>query len=145
MQLTIDSNDELADVLRVVGAMYDVHVEVVDTDASAAQSPAAQEEAQGEEEAAPAAAQGEAGAGEQEEAGAEAEAPAEEETGGRRRRGGAPADRAAARGGRGARGGRSQAVDMKAVRAWAREAGYDVSDRGRLPARLVEEYQAAQG
>ncbi len=46
----------------------------------------------------------------------------------------------------GARGGRKTAtVDTGAVRAWARENGYDIKDRGRVPAELVAKYQAATG
>jgi hypothetical protein len=42
------------------------------------------------------------------------------------------------------RGGRRPStVDTVAVRAWARENGYDIKDRGRVPADLVEKYQAA--
>jgi hypothetical protein len=48
--------------------------------------------------------------------------------------------RPAARGGR-----RPSAVDTVAVRAWARENGYDIKDRGRVPADLVARYQAANG
>jgi hypothetical protein len=48
--------------------------------------------------------------------------------------------RAGARGGR-----RTSAVDTVAVRAWARENGYDIKDRGRVPADLVAKYQAATG
>jgi hypothetical protein len=36
-------------------------------------------------------------------------------------------------------------VDTVAVRAWARENGYDIKDGGRVPAELVTEYQAAVG
>jgi hypothetical protein len=44
----------------------------------------------------------------------------------------------------GARGGRRpSAVDTGAVRAWARENGHDIKDRGRVPAELVAKYQAA--
>jgi hypothetical protein len=43
----------------------------------------------------------------------------------------------------GARGGRR--VDTVAVRAWARENGFDIKDRGRVPAELVAKYQAATG
>jgi hypothetical protein len=49
-------------------------------------------------------------------------------------------------GARGARGGRrSSTADTGAVRAWARENGYDIKDRGRVPADLVAKYQAATG
>lgn len=34
-------------------------------------------------------------------------------------------------------------ADTKAIRKWARANGYDVSDRGRIPADVVEAYTAA--
>ena len=37
------------------------------------------------------------------------------------------------------------AVDTAKVREWARESGYDIKDRGRVPADLVAKYQAAAG
>src|ERR1700722_6138169 len=47
---------------------------------------------------------------------------------------------------RGPRGGRgSSPADTGAVRAWAQENGYDIKDRGRVPADLVAKYQAATG
>jgi DNA-binding LacI/PurR family transcriptional regulator len=33
--------------------------------------------------------------------------------------------------------------DTKAIREWARNAGYDVSDRGRIPADVMQAYAAA--
>jgi len=57
-----------------------------------------------------------------------------------RRRAAAPA----ARGGRG-RAGRSATPDVKAVRAWARTNGYQVSDRGRIPNTVVAAYQNGVG
>jgi nucleoid-associated protein Lsr2 len=50
------------------------------------------------------------------------------------------ARRAAGRSGR-----KPSSVDTVAVRAWARENGYDIKDRGRVPADLVAKYQAANG
>jgi len=50
------------------------------------------------------------------------------------------ARRAAGRGGR-----KASSADTVAVRAWARENGYDIKDRGRVPADLVAKYQAANG
>lgn len=35
-------------------------------------------------------------------------------------------------------------TNAREVRAWARTAGVDVSDRGRVSAKVVEEYRAAQ-
>lgn len=37
----------------------------------------------------------------------------------------------------------SDKVDVQAVRAWARQQGRTVSDRGRLPQSLIEEYRQA--
>ena len=37
----------------------------------------------------------------------------------------------------------SGAVDTKAVRAWAASNGVSVSNRGRIPAQIVEQYRAA--
>jgi nucleoid-associated protein Lsr2 len=46
----------------------------------------------------------------------------------------------------GVRGGRKPAAaDTVAVRAWARENGIDIKDRGRVPADIVARYQAATG
>ena len=46
----------------------------------------------------------------------------------------------------GARPGRkASAMDTVAVRAWARENGFEIKDRGRVPADLVAKYQAATG
>src|SRR5215469_1550307 len=52
------------------------------------------------------------------------------------------------RAGRGAgRAGRSagSALNTTEIRNWAREQGYDIKDRGRVPADLVAKYQAATG
>ena len=47
---------------------------------------------------------------------------------------------------RAARGrGAGHAIDTAKVREWARESGYDIKDRGRVPADLVAKYQAAVG
>lgn len=41
------------------------------------------------------------------------------------------------------RGGRPDpSVDTAAVREWARKEGYEVSDRGRIPAQIVDAYKA---
>jgi len=44
---------------------------------------------------------------------------------------------------RGARN--SSATDTVAVRSWARENGYDIKERGRVPANLVAKYREATG
>jgi hypothetical protein len=48
---------------------------------------------------------------------------------------------------RGPRGRRSGAstVDTAKVREWAKGHGYDIKERGRVPANVVEKYQAAVG
>ena len=46
--------------------------------------------------------------------------------------------------GRVSRGGGS-ALNTTEIRNWARENGYDIKDRGRVPADLVAKYQAATG
>lgn len=47
------------------------------------------------------------------------------------------------------RGGRSTRpksdLDLGAIREWARANGHTVSDRGRVPANIVDEYRAAAG
>jgi hypothetical protein len=53
---------------------------------------------------------------------------------------GGAARRGSARAGR-----KPSSVDTVAVRAWARENGYDIKERGRVPADLVAKYQAATG
>ncbi len=49
--------------------------------------------------------------------------------------------------GKSRRGGRTRGpvLDTVAIRNWARENGYEVRDRGRVPADLVAKYQAATG
>jgi hypothetical protein len=42
-------------------------------------------------------------------------------------------------------GRRPSTVDTVAVRTWARENGYDIKDRGRVPADLVSKYREATG
>ena len=51
------------------------------------------------------------------------------------------AGRAAGRAGRGT----GSALNTTEIRNWAREQGYDIKDRGRVPADLVAKYQAATG
>jgi hypothetical protein len=49
----------------------------------------------------------------------------------------------ARRASRGRRGG--AAIDTTAVRAWAREQGMEVKERGRVPANIVEKYKTTVG
>jgi len=42
-------------------------------------------------------------------------------------------------------GRRPSSIDTVAVRAWARENGYDIKERGRIPSDLVAKYKAAAG
>ncbi len=57
---------------------------------------------------------------------------------------GGSARRAGRAAGRASRGGGS-ALNTTEIRNWAREQGYDIKDRGRVPADLVAKYQAATG
>ena len=41
--------------------------------------------------------------------------------------------------------GAGSALNTTEIRTWAREQGYDIKDRGRVPADLVAKYQAATG
>jgi hypothetical protein len=56
---------------------------------------------------------------------------------------------ASRRAGRGAAGragrGAGSTVNTTEIRNWARENGFDIKDRGRVPADLVAKYQAATG
>lgn len=47
------------------------------------------------------------------------------------------------RGGAGRKSASTSGVDTKAVREWARNNGHEVSERGRVPATLVQAYEAA--
>ncbi|MET9019777.1 histone-like nucleoid-structuring protein Lsr2 [Actinopolymorpha singaporensis] len=38
-------------------------------------------------------------------------------------------------------GGSARKPETAEIRAWARDQGYDVSDRGRIPAEIIEAYQ----
>jgi hypothetical protein len=51
----------------------------------------------------------------------------------------------AAKRGRGNRRGRASSADTARVREWAREKGYDIKERGRIPADIVVKYEAARG
>jgi hypothetical protein len=53
---------------------------------------------------------------------------------------GGTARRAGTRGGR-----KSSAIDTVAVRAWARQNGYEIKERGRVPADIVAKYREAAG
>jgi nucleoid-associated protein Lsr2 len=57
---------------------------------------------------------------------------------------GGGARRAGRTAGRASRGAGS-ALNTTEIRNWAREQGYDIKDRGRVPADLVAKYQAATG
>jgi len=39
----------------------------------------------------------------------------------------------------------ADAADTAKIREWARESGYDIKERGRVPANVVEKYKAAAG
>lgn len=65
--------------------------------------------------------------------------------GGRAARGrGRSAGRASSGSGRGSKAAASGKADTAEIRAWAKEQGYEVSDRGRIPGDVVEAYQNAR-
>jgi hypothetical protein len=125
VRLTIDSNEPLDEVIKVLGAMYGVALVVSDAETGTAPPPVADVDAPP-----PPAAKEET---------ASRSAPAAEETSTPRRK--RPSRRRAPRAGRTA----GDRVDNAAIRAWARENGYTVSDRGRVPAIIVAAYREAQG
>ncbi|MEG3614572.1 Lsr2 family protein [Isoptericola haloaureus] len=43
----------------------------------------------------------------------------------------------------GPRRGRTDRAQLQKIREWARENGHEVNDRGRIPARVLEAYEAA--
>ncbi|WP_435270938.1 histone-like nucleoid-structuring protein Lsr2 [Streptomyces sp. 1222.5] len=47
--------------------------------------------------------------------------------------------------GRGAGAGKGGSEDTAAIRAWAKEQGYEVNDRGRVPSTIREAYAKANG
>ncbi len=57
---------------------------------------------------------------------------------------GGSARRAGRTAGRASRG-TGSSLNTTEIRNWAREQGYDIKDRGRVPADLVAKYQAATG
>ncbi|GAB2573682.1 Lsr2 family protein [Streptomyces capparidis] len=59
------------------------------------------------------------------------------------RKTGGRAGRGRGRGGRGASGGGGSSQDTAKIRAWAKENGYEVNDRGRVPASIREAYEKA--
>ncbi len=123
MKLTIDSTEALEDTLRLVGALYNVTLEVAanpagDTGSSTNSSTSTSS-------AAPRAST------------ATSRAPRTARTTRKRKR---PATGRA----RSAASGRGQ-VDTATVRAWARENGYETADRGRVPAAVLTAYQQAVG
>ena len=62
---------------------------------------------------------------------------------GHRVSGSARRSRATTAAGRGRRRGRGAAADTPAIREWARQSGYEVSDRGRISQGLRDAYAAA--
>jgi hypothetical protein len=48
------------------------------------------------------------------------------------------------RGGRSGRRSQQRHQKLQAARVWLRERGHEISDRGRIPRRLLDEFEAAQ-
>lgn len=115
MRISIDSTEPLEDVIRVVGAMYDVTLMVATTDDAAVTVPA-------RTSAGP-------------DGSRTAKGKASRGRGTRRGRAGTRAQS----------GSRIAAASNEAVRSWARENGLTVSDHGRIPAVVLTAYREAQG
>jgi Lsr2 len=114
LKLTIDSAEALEDTLRVVGALYNVTLTV-------SAKPAAGTGSSASSSATPRAST------------ATSRAPRKGQTAQKRTR---PASRRA----RSAANGRGR-VDTATVRAWARDNGYEIAGRGRVPATVLTAYQ----
>jgi Lsr2 len=115
LKVTIDSSEPLTDTLRVVGALYNVTLEVAG-DAESVTSPS---DTAGKASS-PAVAKPRTG---------RARAPRKSTTGRRARSGASKAGSAS----------------TSTVRAWARENGYAIADRGRVPAEVVAAYRKSRG
>jgi len=109
MQLTIDSNEPLDHVLRVVGSLYGVNLVVADQSGQGPAEPAALPE----------------------------DTPSQPRAS-RPRGAKKAASKTPPRSGRTADGGSKP--DLTAVRQWARDNGYAVSDRGRVPNSVLAAY-----
>jgi hypothetical protein len=118
LKLTIDSAEALEDTLRVVGALYNVTLEV-------SANPAGGTGSSTSSSATPLAST------------ATSRAPRKARTAQNRKR---PTSRRA----RSTANGRGR-VDTAIVRAWARDNGYEIADRGRVPATVLTAYQQAGG
>jgi hypothetical protein len=117
LKLTIDSTEALEDTLRVVGALYNVTLNVSDNPAAGTRSSTSSTTAAAST--------------------ATSRAPRKGQTAQKRKR---PARRPA----RSAVNGRGR-VDTATVRAWARNNGYEIADRGRVPTAVLTAYQQAGG
>jgi hypothetical protein len=122
MRVTIDSTEPLDEVIKVLSAMYGVTLVVSDAEPATVSPQVADTDTAPPSTAAD-----------------EPTEPAAEGTPTPRRK--RPPRRRAPRAGRTAR----DRVDNAEIRSWARENGYTVSDRGRVPATIVAAYREAQG
>jgi hypothetical protein len=125
VRVTIDSTEPLDEVLKVLGAMYGVTLVVYDATPGTVPPPVADTDTPPPSSAA-------------EEGAAPPSFTAAEETPTPRRK--RPSRRRAPREGRTAR----DRLDTAEIRSWARENGYTVSNRGRVPATIVAAYREAQ-
>jgi len=122
LKLTIDSAESLEDTLRVVGALYNVTLEV-SPNGTAGQGSSRGTRRETSASARPT--RGARGSG----PGRSAKGGAGKKATGRRAR---------------TRSGVDGQVSIATVRSWARENGYTVADRGRVPSEVVTAYRDAQ-
>jgi hypothetical protein len=139
MQVTIDSNEQLDRVLRVVGSLYGVELVVAGGAARPRRASTRAARTRRAKKAAPARAAKKAAAPG---TAKKATAPKAAKKAAPARRRAKKATRAVSRPRRAARPGAST-LDTPSVRVWARANGHQVSDRGRLSDSIIAEYRKA--
>jgi hypothetical protein len=122
LKLTIDSTEALEDTLRVVGALYDVTLQVAPNEATGSVS--------GKSTGHATSASARSTRGKR----ASAKRRPGNRTNGKPAGGGQPRTRSKSDG----------RASTAAVRTWARENGYTVADRGRVPTEVVAAYRRRQ-
>jgi hypothetical protein len=120
VKLTLDSTEPLEDAIRVVGSLYGVELAVVNESAGNGATPSASTDDSSSN-------------------------GKRESTSSRRSRTTTNSGSSAKRRRRQSTKKATNASGNADVRAWARENGFTVKDRGRVPAAVIEAYRAANG
>lgn len=119
MKLTLDSTEPLEDAIRVVGSLYGVELAVVNESAGNGATPSASTD--------------------------DSSSNGKRESTSSRRSRTTNSGSSAKRSRRQSTKKATNASGNADVRAWARENGFTVKDRGRVPAAVIEAYRAANG